>query len=100
MQQADLSVIILTYNTKELTLDAIKSIEDNYTKEVAEGLFEVIVTDNNSTDGSIEAFQIYKKKSKIKSFHIVDNGGNIGFSAGNNKGVPYAKGRYVLFLNP
>ena len=31
---------------------------------------------------------------------MVDSGGNIGFSAGNNKGLPYAKGRYVLFLNP
>lgn len=60
----------------------------------------MIVTDNDSPDGSLEAFKAYKKKSKIKSFHVVDNGGNIGFAAGNNKGLPYAKGRYVLFLNP
>jgi GT2 family glycosyltransferase len=100
MQQADLSIIILTYNTKDLTLDSVASIEKHYPTEVSSGKFEIIIADNASTDGSQEAFRIYKKKSKIKSFHLVDNGGNIGFSAGNNKGVPLAKGKYVLFLNP
>lgn len=100
MQKVDLSIIILSYNTKDITLDAIKSIEKNYLKDVSSGNFEVIVTDNASPDGSFEAFKEYKKHTKIKSFHPVDNGGNIGFAAGNNKGVAYAKGRYVLFLNP
>jgi GT2 family glycosyltransferase len=100
MAQADLSIIILSYNTKQITLEAIESVEKNYLKDVEDGRFEVIVCDNASTDGSFEAFKEYKKKTKIKIFHPVDNGGNIGFSAGNNKGVPYAKGRYVLFLNP
>lgn len=100
MADVDLSIIILSYNTKQLTLDAIKSIEKNYPEEVASGKFEVIVTDNASPDDSLAAFREYKKTTKIKSFHPVDNGGNIGFSAGNNKGVPYAKGKYVLFLNP
>jgi GT2 family glycosyltransferase len=100
MQQADLSIIILTYNTKDLTLDSVASIEKHYPTEVSSGKFEIIIADNASTDGSQEAFRIYKKKSKIKSFHLVDNGGNIGFSAGNNKGVHLAKGKYVLFLNP
>ena len=100
MVQPDLSIIILSYNTKQITLDAIESVEKNYLKEVADGSYEVIVCDNASTDGSLEAFKEYKKKTKIKIFHPIDNGGNIGFAAGNNKGVPYAKGRYVLFLNP
>jgi GT2 family glycosyltransferase len=100
MIDIELSIIILSYNTKQITLDAIESIERNYLKEVEEGKFELIVADNSSTDGSLQAFKDYKKESKIKIMHVVDNGGNIGFSAGNNKGVPYAKGRYVLFLNP
>jgi GT2 family glycosyltransferase len=100
MANVDLSIIILSYNTKDITLDAIKSVEKNYPKEVASGRFEVIVTDNQSPDGSYEAFKEYKKHTKIKTFHPVDNGGNIGFAAGNNKGLPFAKGRYVLFLNP
>ena len=95
-----LSIIILNYNTKQLTLDSIKSIEENYIQEVASGEYEIIVTDNASSDGSVHAFREHKKVSKTKSFHIIENGGNLGFSKGNNKGVPYAKGKYVLFLNP
>lgn|SRR5258708_6686743 len=100
MRMVDLSIIILNYNTKKITLEAIASIEQHYPKEVASGEYEVIVCDNASPDGSLQAFKEYKKKTKIKTFHVVDNGGNIGFAAGNNKGVPLAKGRYVLFLNP
>lgn len=100
MSKVDLSIIILNYNTKQVTLEAIESVEKNYKKEVTSGTFEVIVTDNASPDGSLQAFREYKKRTKIKTFHVVDNGGNIGFGAGNNKGVPFAKGRYVLFLNP
>lgn len=100
MAQPELSIIILSYNTKQITLEAIASVEKNYPEEVATGKFEVIVTDNASPDDSLEAFKEYKKHTKIKSFHPVDNGGNIGFAAGNNKGIQFAKGKYVLFLNP
>jgi len=99
MAQVDLSIIILTYNSDQITLDAIKSIEENYPKEVADGAFEIIVTDNASSEVTADAINEYKKKSKIKTLQYNDNGGNIGFSAGNNKGIPYAKGKYVLFLN-
>jgi len=100
MQAATLSIIILTYNTKQLTLDAVASVERNYPEEVASGEFEIIVADNESSDGTLDAFKVYKKTSSIRSLLLIANGGNIGFSAGNNKGVSYAKGRYVLFLNP
>lgn len=96
----DLSIIILTYNTKDITYAAVKSIEENYPNEISSGKYEVIVVDNKSTDGTLEFFQQYQKKTKIKTFQIVDSGDNLGFSKGNNKGVPYATGRYVLFLNP
>jgi len=96
----ELSIIILTYNTKDITFQAVKSVENNYVEEVKSGKYEVIVADNASTDGSLEFFREYRKKTKIKAFTVVDNGGNLGFSKGNNKGVPHANGRYVLFLNP
>lgn len=98
--KVDLSIIILNYNTKNITLEAIKAIENNYPKEVATGEYQVIVADNASPDNSLAAFKDYKKKTKIKNFLVIDNKGNIGFSAGNNRAVPNAKGRYVLFLNP
>jgi len=95
-----LSIIILNYNTKLITLEAVRSIETNYPKETASGVFQIILTDNASPDKSLQMFQEYQKTTKTKFFDVVDNGGNIGFAAGNNKGVPYAKGKYVLFLNP
>lgn len=97
---AKLSIIILNYNTKNITIEAIESIEKNYPKEVESGDYEVIVTDNASPDNSLDAFRDYKKRSKIKTFHTVDNKDNIGFAAGNNTGIPFAKGEYILFLNP
>jgi GT2 family glycosyltransferase len=100
MNNATLSIVIVNYNTKKLTLESIESIEKNYPTEVASGEYEVVVTDNASPDGSYEAFTAYAKQTKIKSFHAIDNGGNIGFAAGNNKGISYTTGRYVLFLNP
>jgi GT2 family glycosyltransferase len=100
MSKVDLSIIILNYNTLQLTLDTIKSIEENYKEDVKSGNFEVIVTDNASPDGSLAALKEYSKHTTIKTFHAVDNGGNIGFSKGNNNGVKFASGRYVLFLNP
>src|SRR6266403_915648 len=99
MHTVILSIVILTYNTKQLTLDAVASIEKNYPEEISSGEYEIIVADNDSSDGTLEALKTYKKTSSIHSLLIISNGGNIGFSAGNNKGVSYAKGRYVLFLN-
>lgn len=100
MNKADLSIVVLNYNTKKLTLECIKSIEDNYQNEIKSGAYEVIVADNASPDGSLEAFRGFKKYTKIKTYHVVDNDGNIGFSKGNNNALKYATARYILFLNP
>lgn len=96
----EISIIIVSFNTAKLTVETVASIEKSYPKEVTSGQYEVIVSDNNSTDGSVEALKEYKKKSKIKVFMILDNKKNLGFAKGNNVAVKKAKGRYVLFLNP
>lgn len=95
-----LSIIILNYNSKAVALEAVKSIEKNYPHETQSGSFQIILTDNASADNSLKAFEEYKKKTKTKLFAVIDNGGNIGFAAGNNTGIAYAKGEYILFLNP
>lgn len=84
----------------QLTIDAISSIENNYPSEIKSGAFEVIVADNASPDGSLQAFNKYKESTKIKHFQVIDNKKNIGFSAGNNNALKNANGRYILFLNP
>lgn len=86
----DLSVIIVSFNTKSLLLDCLKSVYD-----FTEGLsFEVIVVDNASDDGSLEAVT----KSFPRTVRLA-NSENHGFSAGINTGVKISKGRYVIVLN-
>ncbi|CAG7659201.1 glycosyltransferase family 2 protein [Paenibacillus allorhizosphaerae] len=86
----DLSIIIVNYNTCELTLNCLKSIFEsqiNYS-------YEVILIDNNSSDLSVE--QIKKKYPEVK-LHC--NKINLGYSKANNQGIRLAEGRYVLLLN-
>ncbi len=95
----DLSIIIVNYNTQEITLECLKSIKKNpYQKE-----FEIILVDNNSSDGSAEYFKnlFIKKSFNIKNckLKIIKNIKNLGFSAGNNIGIRQAMGKYLLLLN-
>lgn len=91
MKRIDLSIIIVSYNTKKITLECVKSVIQ-YTKEVS---FEIIIIDNNSSDESVSAIAKLNN-SKIK---IIQNTENKGFGRANNQGIKEAKGRYVLFLN-
>ncbi len=85
-----ISIIILNYNTKKLLKACLKSLE-KVKKEVN---FEVIVSDNGSTDGSLEMI-----KNEFPQVVLVENKENLGFSAGNNAARKVTKGKYVLFLN-
>ena len=59
---------------------------------------EVIVADNGSTDGSIDFLrELVGGNPRLK---IVENGANLGFSRANNLALQYARGDYLLFLNP
>lgn len=84
-----LTIIILNHNTKQLTLDCLDSLE----KCKNEIPFEVIVSDNGSTDGSVDAIKKRHKWAKIIK------GPNISFSNGNNRAKKYTNGEYVLLLN-
>jgi GT2 family glycosyltransferase len=94
----DLSIIIVNYNTKKLTLNCIKSII-RHTKEM---VYEIIVVDNGSTDGSMyllqrdESILALKKKKLIKLIRLNKN---LGFGTANNRGLRVAEGKQILFLN-
>jgi GT2 family glycosyltransferase len=89
----DLSIVIVNFNTKQITLDCLDSIY-----KIISGLsFEVVVVDNGSTDDSAEALS--KLESKYKNFKLIRSSVNLGFGAGNNLGVKAAKGEYLLLLN-
>jgi len=91
----DLSVIIVSYNTKKLTLDCVLSIE----KEGSSLNKEIIVVDNGSHDGSIAAISKLRSESSKLNVRIIENKENLGFSKANNQGIKTAKGKYILLLN-
>lgn len=85
----DVSIIIINYNTRELTQNCINSIFEKSTNIS----FEVILVDNASTDGSKE---IFEKDTRIRYIYSSEN---LGFGKGNNLGYQYAKGKFIFLLN-
>jgi GT2 family glycosyltransferase len=87
----DLSVITVTWNSKEHIAEQIRSVFSGC-KTIS---CEEIVVDNGSKDNTV---QIVKKE--FPEVHVIVNENNEGFGAANNAGLEKATGRYVLFLNP
>lgn len=83
-----LSIIILSYNVKQLLLDCLQSLPQK------QG-WEVVVVDNASSDGSVPAVQ-----ARFPQIKVILNSHNLGFAAGNNVALQTSQGEYVLLLNP
>lgn len=88
-----ISIVIVTYNNLTYTKACLESIEifTEYPN------YEVIIVDNNSTDGSqafLQDFTISKKH-----YSLILNQDNLGFAAANNQGLRIAKGEYMVLLN-
>lgn len=88
----DVSVVIINYNVKDLILQALKSLYRFTDPSLS---CEVIVVDNNSSDGSCEAIA-----QAFPQVILVRNDFNAGFPAANNQGFRLAKGEYIFMLNP
>jgi GT2 family glycosyltransferase len=86
-----LSIVIICWNDWKVIENCLSSIFSG-TKETE---FEVIVSDNGSTDGSVERI-----RAQFPGVRIVENRANLGFAKGNNAGIREAVGEYVLILNP
>jgi len=84
------SVVIVNYNSFDLLNQCIDSLI-KFTKDVS---YEIIVVDNNSTDGDVETIT-----SRFKNIILIKNETNEGFAKANNKGAAICKGKYLLFLN-
>ncbi len=86
-----LSIIILCWNDRKVITDCLRSIYANtHSTE-----FEVIVSDNGSTDGSIEFI-----RQNFPAVQVIENGRNLRFAKANNVGIRASRGEYVLILNP
>lgn len=86
-----LSIIIVNWNTCELLRSCLYSIF-RYCGDLAP---EIIVSDNASTDGSVEMV-----KSEFPMVMLLENRENLGFGSANNRGLQKATGDMILFLNP
>jgi hypothetical protein len=86
-----LSVIILCWNDRKVIEACLESIySTTHSNE-----FEVIVSDNGSTDGSVEFI-----RGSYPQVHVIENGRNLRFAKANNVGIRASRGEYVLILNP
>lgn len=89
IRDIDVSVIIVNFNTLELTRQCIQSIV-NHTQGIS---YEIIVIDNNSNDGSQAIL------SSDPRIYFIKSRENLGFGKANNLGIHNAAGKYLLFLN-
>ena len=88
------SIIVVSYNTREMTLECLRSV----VRETPSTSFELIVIDNCSTDGSLEAIE--SEFGSDARFRIIDSERNLGFAGANNVLANMARGDYLLLLNP
>ena len=86
-----LSIVIICWNDWKVLQDCLESIYKN-TRSVR---FEVIISDNGSTDGSID-----QVRQNFPQVRVIENQRNLGFAKGNNVGIRAATGQYILILNP
>jgi GT2 family glycosyltransferase len=91
----DLSVIIVSYNTKDLTFQCLGKLQNALSKGSIVG--EIIIVDNNSQDGSQEEFKKYALSHS--NFKVICNTDNAGFGKANNQGLAISEGEFVLYLN-
>jgi len=90
----DLSIVLLTWNGRELALACLASIERTLRAPGAALAVETIVVDNGSQDDTVEAV-----RARFPWAEIVALPRNVGFAAGNNAGLARARGRHVALLN-
>lgn len=87
----DISVVIVSYNTREMTLECVQSVLD----DAGDLAVEIIVADNQSSDGSSAAL-----RKRFPEITVIDSPANGGFAYGNTIGLEQSHGRHILLLNP
>ena len=87
----DLSIVIVSWNTRDLLAQCLDSIGAH----APQGEMEVFVVDNASTDNS--AAMVRERFPRVR---LIENQENVGFARANNQAIRESTGRYVLLLNP
>lgn len=90
MKNIVLSIIIVHYKTRELTLQCLRSIREFRPRTP----FEILLIDNGSQDGIRKKLEV-----EFPEVRLIETGRNDGFSQANNLGIVNTQGRYILLLN-
>ncbi len=91
----ELSIIIVSFNTKDVTSRCLNSLVRDLKKYPLK--YEIVVVDNASVDGSLEMLKEMEKNfSEIK---VIKSNKNVGYGKANNLGVSESHGKYILYLN-
>lgn len=98
LYMADLSVIILSYNTKDITSRCLDALLQTLSADQSISA-QIIVVDNASTDGSKQLLEQYQKKQNYIQIKTIFNKKNLGYPKANNQGLKIAGGKYILLLN-
>ena len=91
MSDSKVSIIIVNFNGGELLIECVRATLASSVP------VEVFVSDNGSSDGSIEFLNQQLDDDRL---HCIMNGENLGFAKGSNRVLPMTTGEYLLFLNP
>jgi GT2 family glycosyltransferase len=86
----DVSLIIVSFNTREVLRESLQSVE----RERGDLRIEIFVVDNQSRDGSVEMV-----RAEFPQVEVLASDVNLGFGAANNLALAKAQGRYVVLLN-
>jgi GT2 family glycosyltransferase len=89
-----LSIIIVSWNTRDLLAGCLQSIDDGL-GALAPAALETFVVDNASQDGSVAMVQ-----ERFPQVHLTQNEANSGFAQANNQAIQRCTGEYILLLNP
>lgn len=97
----DLSVIVVSFNTKTVTKKCLEALLKNLYLYSPQITYELIIVDNGSVDGSINLIEKIKVKHQVNKINIkfIKNRKNIGFGKANNQALTIVAGKYVLLLN-
>lgn len=91
-REPQISIVIPTFNNLSLTRQCLDSILGN----TPQGLFEILVVDNGSTDGTVAFLNETQMHGRLR---FISNSINLGFAHACNQGAATARSKYVLFLN-
>lgn len=96
----EISFLILTYNSEKYIGKLLDSLFENCGEKIKNGNYEILIFDNNSSDGTSKEIEVLKKEDAKKSVRFFSSKENLGYAKGINKLASYANGKILIVVNP